>query len=237
MWPKSFALCTILAISYPLAALAQGFVSAPGTRTIEVTGHGEAEAKPDTMILSFGVESEARTPDECTRLQAERTAKVVDAFKARLGSDAKIETSDFTFNPQYTYGGSVSTPVAPGPVWTFKAQVTAYSPTLDTLGALIEAGMAAGATGLVGSGVEMQPQDEEPSAENQRAAVSSAAGSVVSAYPARQPVKKFVTVSLDVQTDGSSPDDVVRRGSAIERRVEQAMRDKLNGQGSVGLAE
>src|ERR1700730_12609333 len=126
----------------------------PNQRTVDVTGHGDANAKPDAMIISFAIDNQAPTADECTRAHAGKVQKIIDALEDKLGADTKIETSDYSLNPNVTY---VNAP-APEPLqppkasWDFKADLTANSDSLDMMGALIDSAMGARATPVAQSG-------------------------------------------------------------------------------------
>jgi uncharacterized protein YggE len=239
MQSKWLIVFAVFATFYATSARAQGTVNAPNQKTIEVSGHGEEKAKPDTMIVSFAIDSQAPAAAAATQMQSEKTRKVVDALKGKAGADAKVETSDFQLNSNFVAAQpGVSTPnnpEEPKSIWTFKIDVTAYSPTIENLGELIQAGMAAGATYIAGSGFEQLPDDEPQSAR-------SAGGGAASAFRSfnqerMQPTKMMATVSLDIQSEGTSPDEVVRRASSIEAKVEQALRDKLHGKGSVKILQ
>src|ERR1700675_363788 len=93
-------------VSFDSMALAQG------TRTIDVTGHGDSSAKPDMMTLSFTVMAHSDSADECTRKESETSRQVIDALKAKLGDSAKVTTSDFSFSPSIEYGNAIPPPVA-----------------------------------------------------------------------------------------------------------------------------
>lgn len=126
-------------------AVAQGINSSP--RTIDVTGHGDSSAKPDMMTLSFAVTSHSDSADVCTRNESETSRRVVDALKAKIGDSGKITTSDFSFNPSFEYGNvtvtTTSQAVEEPPTWEFKADVNVYSQSIEPLGDLIDAGLAA----------------------------------------------------------------------------------------------
>src|ERR1700693_2663305 len=140
--------------------------SIPNQRTVDVSGHGDANAKPDTLIISFAIDNQAPTADECTRAHAERVRKVIDALKDKLGADTKIETSEYSLNPNITYvQAPAPAPSQPEPskgAWDLKAELTAASESLAATGPLIDAAMAAGGTRLLRSGVGGWPGGGEP---------------------------------------------------------------------------
>lgn len=218
------------------AVTAQTQTSAPAPKTIDVTGHGEVAVAPDTMTVSFAVETQAQAADECTRLHAEKTRNVVDALKTKLPADAKIETSGYALNQTFAYGQTSALPPisqAPKRLWDFKIDITAYSPTIDNLGELLDAGLAAGATDIAGSGLQYLPEEESETGSN---ATGGEVGSSLGRRVGRPP-RQMPAVSLDIETQGSSADEAVRRGWKIADQVERALRAKLQGQGEVKVLQ
>jgi uncharacterized protein YggE len=149
---KRILLAALLAIS--VLARLNSMALAQGTRTIDVSGHGDSSAKPDMMTLSFTVTARADTADECTRKESEKSRQVIDALKAKLGDSTKITTSDFSFSPSIEYGNGMPTPVAiggtpeppPTPTWRFTGEVDVFTDSIDPIADLLDTGIAAGAS-------------------------------------------------------------------------------------------
>src|SRR5687768_15008485 len=70
---------------------------------IRVTGQGEAAVRPDQAQLAVGVTTSAATAQEAASQNADRVAAVLTALRAILGAGARIETINYTLNPNYTY--------------------------------------------------------------------------------------------------------------------------------------
>lgn len=109
-------------LAMPVLVSINSTAIAQGTKTIDVTGHGDSSAKPDMMTLSSAVTVRSDSADECTRKESETSRRVIDALKAKLGDSAKVTTSDFSFSPSIEYGNAMPTPVAmgtsePPPTW------------------------------------------------------------------------------------------------------------------------
>ncbi len=237
MRSKLFAVLSAapLLLSLNVGALAQATVPEP--KTIEVTGHGDSSAKPDLMTLSFTVNSHADSADECTRQESEISQRVVDALKKELGDSAKVSTSDFSFNPSFEYGTPVPTPTSavraePPATWEFKADVNAFTESLEPIGDLIQTGLAAGATSVGQTGIGEMPLDQDtttPAAENPKS------GSVLSSRegPAYQRFKRMYFVGFSIEALGTSAPDCVRRGAAIVGRVEAALKKQIGTQSKV----
>ncbi len=96
------ALCGAIAVfiagSSPLA-LAAG--NDAGPRMLVVSGQGEVKAKPDQAQLSAGVISEAKTAAAALSANSAAMNKVFATLKSLGIPDNKIQTSNFSVNPQY----------------------------------------------------------------------------------------------------------------------------------------
>lgn len=222
-------------------AVAQGINTSP--RTIDVTGHGDSSAKPDMMTLSFAVTSHSESADDCTRNEAEVSARVVDALKAKIGDSGKITTSDFSFNPSFEYGNATATPSSQTAeeespaTWEFKADVNVYSQSIEPLGDLIDAGLAAGAATVGQAGRSEMPQEllENPP-ETPGVATGAASSTTGGVSRRRGPLIYFV--GLSVVSDGVSASDCVRKGTALISRVEAALKKQMSGgQGKVMVSD
>jgi uncharacterized protein len=230
-------------LAMPALVSVNSIAVAQGMRTIDVTGHGDSSAKPDMMTLSFAVTSHSESADECTRNEAEVSARVVDAMKAKIGDSGKITTSDFSFNPSVGYGNAMPTPVAMGgtpeptpATWEFKADVNVYTESIEPLGDLIDTGLAAGATTVSQAGRSQMPEElQENSPETSGAASGTTSSLSGRGGWRRNPPAYFV--GLSVVSDGVSPSDCVRKGTALMSRVEAALKKQMSGQGKVMVSD
>jgi uncharacterized protein YggE len=222
-------------VSFDSASLAQGINSSP--RTIDVTGHGDSSAKPDMMTSSFMVTARADTADECTRKESEKSRQVIDALKAKLGDSTKITTSDFSFSPSIEYGNGMPTPVAiggtpeppPTPTWRFTGEVDVFTDSIDPIADLLDTGIAAGASTISESGVSETAEDWDPTAPPVSSGMSTATGT--GAY---RRFRRMYRMGLSIETTGVSASDAMRKGTALMKRVQSALRDKMSaGQGRV----
>ena len=91
-----FALCLFAGLAPLSTALAEN-----GTRTLTVSGSGEAKGVPDQAQLSAGVTTTATTADSALAENSRKMNAVFDALR-RLGvPDRDIQTSNFSVQPQY----------------------------------------------------------------------------------------------------------------------------------------
>ena len=179
--PRRVALrCTVLAVLAGAGAvLAANRVMAAETltipRTVSVSGEGEERGKPDSARLSAGVITQA--PNAAAALTANTAAmnRVFTALKMIGIADNKIQTSNFSVQPQY----APFRPDAPEPRNTITGyqvsnQVSVTLDDLDKLGPALDALVRSGANQL--GGVSFAIANPKPLAERARtAAVADAA--------------------------------------------------------------
>ncbi len=201
-------------------------------RTIDVTGHADVKAKPDTMIVSFPVSTEAPTSDKCAALQSEKSSKVVDALKRVLGDDAKIETSDFGLNLKYRIEGP-ATPTPEIQRWVFDSFVTAYADSMVQVGDLIDRALAAGATGVERTSMESPPRSADQPASQGQVFRAPALGAPI-LVP--QPLPEVPTVTMRTTVEGASASDATRRGAEATDRVVAALRGALKDKNRVTVS-
>lgn len=136
------ALTSIMIVGSPLVARAQAptipWPLSPPPHTIEVTGHGEVRVTPDLAMLNFAIETHGDTADEAARRNAAVAQKVTKALQSKLGeaSKGKIWTAGYNLFPDYAEQRIIG----------YRAENAIYVETTatDQIGALIDAGIAAG---------------------------------------------------------------------------------------------
>src|ERR1700754_2633510 len=71
--------------------------------SMQLTGHGEVMAAPDTAYVNSGVTTQAATAKDALAQNTADMAKLIETLKA-AGIDSKdIQTSGFSVNPNYVY--------------------------------------------------------------------------------------------------------------------------------------
>ncbi|MBF6567830.1 MAG: SIMPL domain-containing protein [Candidatus Binataceae bacterium] len=238
---RAIILATVAALfCLPAAgAYSQSAALQPGTRTISVSGHGDAKAKPDEVIVSFALDSKAPTADTCTKLQTDKTNKIIDALKAKLGGKGEVNTANFSLTPMtesVPANTANPTPTPPGGPWNFTDQIQVYAVQIEDLGALIETGMATGAARVAQSGFEWVPIHQPSQPTNTDPGFRGR--SRFEYYPeGRVQTRQEPSVTFEVQVQKATPDEAVRGGAEITHRVEQALKDKLGGKGGVQITQ
>jgi uncharacterized protein len=115
----------------------------PGTRTIQVSGSGEAHAAPDYATLNLAIETHAKTAAEAAERNAELAQKINQALTQKLGGKGKISTGGYSLDPEYNNPQADERPRIEG----YQAQnsITVETASLDLMGPLIDTAIAAGA--------------------------------------------------------------------------------------------
>ncbi len=102
----------ILGFCLAVPALAQA--PAPDrSRTIAVTGHGEASAEPDIATVRVGVETQAEEPGAAVDENSARTTRVIEAIRASGVAPEDIQTANFSVYPVYDQRNPEGQPEAP----------------------------------------------------------------------------------------------------------------------------
>ena len=129
--------------------------------SMQITGHGEVMAAPDTAIVTSGVTSQGATAKEALAANNADMQKLIDTLKA-AGIDAvDIQTSGFSVSPNYVYSdardanGYQLPPKIVG--YTVYNGVTVVVRDLASLGAVLDQAVTVGANQI--SGVSFSVDD------------------------------------------------------------------------------
>jgi uncharacterized protein YggE len=126
----------------------------PRPGTISVDGSGSVETEPDTATTSFGVVTQGATAQEAMSQNSEAMKKVIDALK-RAGVPAKdLQTQYVSLDPRYDNQGRE--------ILGYNASnsVSAVVRDLAQVGAVIDAGIGAGANNVSGPSLSREDRDK-----------------------------------------------------------------------------
>jgi len=160
-----------------IAALAGLIAAAPAAdaaengalvRTISVSGEGEIHAKPDSARLSAGVVSQAGAAAAALAANTAAMNRVFAALKASGIPDNKIQTSNFSVQPQYPALRPDATEPRTIIGYQVSNQVTVIVDDLSKLGPALDALVKSGANQL--GGIAFSIADPKPFAERARGA-------------------------------------------------------------------
>ena len=213
---------------------AQPTISQTNPRTVNVRGDGEAHAPPDTMVVSVGLETRCHLEDQCFKTVAARADDVAAAVRAKLGAGAEISKTNIGVSP--TFGPPSPSPTAtPTPTnlgWKFTESVKANADSIELTGALIDAGIAAGASDVVSSGFDFQGVQPEFAA-----GMFYSPGKVPAVTRKVEPHSRTPYVTLSVEAEGKTADEAVKKGSEVAERVRRVLADKLGSHGTVQMEQ
>ena len=139
-------------------------------RAIRVSGVGEVRTQPDLATIQFGVETVGTTAEAAGRQNSELMERVIQALLNAGVERGDIETSGFSLYPEYApqpRGAELEPPRIRG--YRASNQVQVRTGELEQIGALIDAGLAAGANNLQGVYFELRNSETARAQALQRA--------------------------------------------------------------------
>lgn len=191
-------------------AVPSGAAAANNGRTIEVNGHGEAKARPDTMLLVFVVDATGVSADESTNLLIQRAKTLTDALKPKVGDKGSITTANFSIENL----GEPSPKLVSAAAWRCDGIITAGTYDIANVGKLVEAAIKAGA----------EPTTTQLGSKRVRTGFFSSTR------------VRTVTAGFQFEVRAVSADECTHKAAARENQIERALRDELRGNGSVSLS-
>ncbi|MEX2584629.1 MAG: SIMPL domain-containing protein [Gemmatimonadota bacterium] len=215
-------------IAAPVGASAQiGTPLVTDQRTIRVSGVGEVSADPDMASVQFAVETTGATAQEAGGENADLMDRVIGALMEAGVSRDDIETTGYSIYPEYARpprGAEDEPPVIRG--YRASNQVSVETADLEGVGALIDAGLAAGANRLSGVSFELRNSTAAKAAalreavEEARNAANTIAstlgvqlGQVLDASTSAEPVQPVFRVlareSMQMDAPAAAPTPIV----------------------------
>ncbi|HEX8066103.1 MAG TPA: SIMPL domain-containing protein [Thermoleophilaceae bacterium] len=149
------AVAILGAIAAPASAVAQ---SSAEPRSIVVVGTAVAQAPNDTAALDFRVEARSRTASGALANNAVRLQRVIDAIVGLGVARADVQTSNVSLRRYVRRVGKRRRKVTRGYLAVNAVSVTVRR--IDTAGAVVDAAVRAGATGVSGVDFSTSKRDE-----------------------------------------------------------------------------
>ena len=109
--------------------------------TIEITGKAIIMTMPNTVTISFSVETELPKASDAVRSNAEKTDKILSVLRKVSDKDTRIRTSGYGLFPVYEKEGASRTGF-----YRVRNTVTVESKDLDKVGAFVDQAAEAGAS-------------------------------------------------------------------------------------------
>ena len=139
------------------------------TATITVVGTGRAERAADVARATFVAEGTRETATDARAAAADTAAAVIDALAGAGVARADLRTAGLDVQPSWEHDGSRS--IRTG--FTVTNRIAAVIRDLERVGAVLDAGLGAGATGLDGVAFDLADSSAD-STEARRRAVRDA---------------------------------------------------------------
>lgn len=143
----------MLLLAFPIAAQAHDETK-PEMPTLTVTGTGQLAVAPDTVFVTFGMETAGRSLAEAQRQNNLVMSKVMERLRELQVEKERIQTSSFTVSPQYKPPPKRPTDVPPTPPeiigYMVSNSVTVEVRNTEKVAAVIEESLAAGANHFQG---------------------------------------------------------------------------------------
>jgi len=165
-----------------------GTVRTPNTVT--ASGSGTVQAAPDEATMSFGVSKSGQDPKRLLADTSKAAAKIVDALK-KAGVDEKdIQTQNVSLYPQTNFDSGKA--VVTG--YESSINVSAKVRDLATLGKVIDAGNAAGATTMNGPNFGLAEDSPQTAVAIEKAVADARRNAEAMAKAADKSVGKVLTM-------------------------------------------
>lgn len=117
-------------------------------RTLSVNGRGETRAEADVAYLRLSVETMAKSASQAVKENAEKTNKVMETIKAKLGEDDKVSTAGYSLSPIYEYNNQTNKSEFKG--YRASNQIVIEAHNLKNMGEIIDSTTEAGLNKIEG---------------------------------------------------------------------------------------
>ena len=101
------------------------------TRTVTVTGHGEASGTPDVAELSIGVSSHAKTAADALSAMSDRANKLMAVIKDSGVADKDVQTTGLSLQPTTDNAGQITGYEASTSVVASIRDISKVGPSID----------------------------------------------------------------------------------------------------------
>ena len=175
--------------------------------SMQITGHGEVMASPDTAYVTSGVTSQGTTAKEALDANNADMAALIDTLKAAGIDSLDIQTSGFSVSPNYVYSdardanGYQLPPKIVG--YTVSNGVTVHVRELSNLGAVLDQAVTVGANTI--SGITFAVEDPAELYDQARRAAFADAKSKAELYADAAGVELGALALISEQTGYNAP--------------------------------
>jgi uncharacterized protein YggE len=148
-------LLVILVAALLLSACGTNASSGQQPRLLNVNGQAQIQLTPDIAYISIGVHTEAQTAEEAVASNNSQAQAVMNALQEAGIAEEDIRTSNFSIYPYEKWGPNNE---SLGTYYSVDNMVYITVRDIDSLGAVIDAAISAGATNI--SGISFDVEDK-----------------------------------------------------------------------------
>jgi len=199
MRPLTLLIPAALALAIASPALAAG--------TIQLSGHGEVMAAPDTAYVTSGVTSQGATAKDALAANTADMNQLIDVLKAAGIGARDIQTSGFSVNPNYIYSDNRDANGYPLPPklagYTVTNSVTVHVRDISILGKVLDQAVSVGANTI--SGINFSVEDPSALYDQARKAAFADAKEKADLYAGAAGVTLGAIETISESTGYSAP--------------------------------
>jgi uncharacterized protein len=156
----------VASLAGPAVAAAQSQNDADDTvRSISVIGNGSVKAEPDVADISLGVTKQGEEAAEAAAKAAEAMESMIAALLEMGIAEADIQTTSLSLNPLYDWNNEPASIEG----WEANNMVLVTIRDIDSVGAVVDAATAAGATNVHGISFRVEDATEAETAAREAA--------------------------------------------------------------------
>ncbi len=213
---------SIVALLVPALALAGGAACSEGDTNVmtgsqevtglQVSGHGEVQAQPDTAFITLGVQVTAKNVADARDSAAKAADTVISSLKKNGVDEKDIKTTNYSIQPQYVYDRNGSEPRITG--YMITNTVEAKVRKLDSLSKVIDDATVAGGDNARFQGVRFDIENNEKLLEQAREAAMKNAKAKADQLAKLGGVSLGKPVSIS-ETQSSNPPPEIAKGLPV----------------------
>ncbi len=126
--------------------------------TLQVSGRGEVNAKPDKVNITISVDTTNQVASAAVKENADKMNKVMAKLKSQIGKNDKISTTGYNLSPVYTYDEKTRKSDLSG--YRVSNSIVVESKNLEGIGKLIDSATQAGANRIESLSFDTDKRDE-----------------------------------------------------------------------------
>lgn len=168
---KWFGASVLLLAGCAHPGMGAGTIALQDTSGIQVSGEGEAEARPDVAIVRVGIEVRRPTVAEAREHAAQAATRMIAALRAAGVSEERTRTTSLSLHPEYEHTEQGRNLLGYTARNTLEARVT----DIDRASEVVDAAVTAGGDAARLEGIELELEDPTAArAEARRQAMARA---------------------------------------------------------------